>query len=70
MSKVSDLLTVKEVAELKGISRRRVNQIIDSGDLKAEKVGSYYVIRRADADALQVYGKPGRPSKETAQATD
>ncbi len=66
MSKISDLLTVKEVAELKGISRRRVNQIIDSGDLKAQKVGSYYVIHRADADALQVYGKPGRPAnKET-----
>lgn len=68
MSK-NDLLTVKEVAELKGISRRRVNQIIDAGDLKAERVGSYWVIRRGDAEALQVYRKPGRP-KETAQTAE
>ena len=63
MVKISNLLTVKEVAEMKGISRRRVNQLINAGDLNAEKVGSYYVIHRSDADALTIYGKPGRPKK-------
>ncbi len=63
-------MTVREVSELKNISIRRVHQLIKSGDLKAEKLGSYYVIGRSDAENLTTYGKPGRPPKETAQAAD
>lgn len=53
----------KDAAELKGISVRRIEQLIEAGTLKAEKVGRYYLIKRRDLDKVKVYGKAGRPFK-------
>ena len=59
-----NLLTVKEVAERREISVWRVYQLINEGTLKAMKLGVQNFITEKDADALVVYGKPGRPPKE------
>lgn len=66
MENTSDLMSIKQVADAKGITVGRVYQLINEGNLKAEKVGSVYLIRRTDADALTIHGKPGRPPKEKA----
>lgn len=63
MTKVSDLMSIKEVAEAKDITVGRVYQLIDEGVLPAQKIGSQYVITKAECDALIVHGKPGRPKK-------
>lgn len=63
-----EFLSVREVAEMKNISVRRVNAIILGGKLSAQKIGNSYVIARADAEALQTYGKPGKPAKEKESA--
>ena len=57
------LLTVKQVAERRGVSIWRIHQLIQAETLKAEKYGSQYLIKPEDADALKIYGKHGRPSK-------
>ena len=44
-----DLLTPADVAQALGVSEADVQAIIDSGDLKAKKIGSVYRVRR---DAL------------------
>ena len=58
-----DLLSVKEVAEKRGVTVWRIHQLIKDGTLKAEKYGSQYLIRANDALALTIHGKPGRPPK-------
>lgn len=60
----TDFLSVKEVAEMKGVSVRRVHQLIEDGSLKAEKIGAYYAVKKSEAEKLTVYGKAGRPPKE------
>ena len=58
-----DLLSVKEVAEKRGVTVWRIHQLIKDGTLKADKYGNQYLIRATDADALKIHGKPGRPPK-------
>ncbi len=41
---VNEVLTVKEVAEFLKVSRTQVRRMIESGDLKAIKVGREYRI--------------------------
>lgn len=59
MSK-GDLISSGEAGALLGISRQRINQLIRSGRLPAQKIGIYYLIRRADLAKVAVR-KPGRP---------
>lgn len=60
------MLNTKEAAEKLNISLRRVQQMITSGTLPAQKVGRDYIILEADLDKVKTYGKPGRPLKEKA----
>lgn len=64
MSNEQSLLTVKQAAEKLGVNRQRVLQLINSNRLVAQKVGTYYVIRESDVEALNLQDrKPGRPPK-------
>jgi excisionase family DNA binding protein len=60
-----NLLNVKETAIKLGVSPRRVHQLIEEGTLKAQKVGSYYVISEDDLKGIVIYGKAGRPPKKS-----
>jgi excisionase family DNA binding protein len=59
-----NLLTVKEAAVKLGVSARRVHQLIEENTLKAQKVGSYYIIQEKDLEGVTIHGKAGRPKKE------
>jgi excisionase family DNA binding protein len=61
-----DLLSVKEVADKRGVTVWRIHQLIKAGALQAEKYGNQYLIKTKDADALTIHGKPGRPKKADA----
>lgn len=56
------LLSVKQAAAALGVNRQRVQQLIESKRLPAEKVGAFYVIREADLELVRER-KAGRPSK-------
>ena len=60
------LLTTQETAQLLGLSAGRVRRMILDGIIKAEKFGSSNMIKKSDAEKVKVYGKVGRPKKETA----
>jgi excisionase family DNA binding protein len=57
------LLGTNEAAKRLGISGRRVRALIADGKLQATYVGGGYVIEESALDAVQVYGKAGRPPK-------
>jgi excisionase family DNA binding protein len=57
------LLSVAEVAARLKLTRQRVNQLIDSGDLPATRIGRSYVIREADLAKVKHRPSPGRPKK-------
>jgi excisionase family DNA binding protein len=50
---IPDLLSVTEVAELLGISRGRVLQLVDARQLEGSKIGNTLVIPRTSAEARQ-----------------
>ncbi|HYG10354.1 MAG TPA: helix-turn-helix domain-containing protein [Pyrinomonadaceae bacterium] len=56
------LLSVKQAAAALGVNRQRVQQLIESKRLPAQKVGAYYVIREIDLELVRER-KAGRPSK-------
>lgn len=58
-----ELLTTKEVAERLGVSIRRIQALITSGNLPATKLGRDYVIKESDLKLVEDR-KPGRPSKK------
>ena len=60
------LLSVAEAAEMLGVHRTRINQLVDSGDLPATRIGRSYVIREADLEKVKDRPAPGRPTKEAA----
>ncbi len=62
-----NLLSVKEVADKRGVTVWRIHQLIKAGTLPAEKYGNQYLIKTKDADALTVHGKAGRPKKESTK---
>jgi len=59
------MLSSKDAAEKLGVSLRRVQQMITEGTLPASKVGRDYVILESDLEGVKIYGKPGRPPKES-----
>jgi len=61
------LLSVAEVAAKLGVHRTRINQLIDSGDLPAARIGRAYVIREADLEKVRKRPAPGRPPKDAAK---
>lgn len=62
------LLSVKQAAESLGVNRQRVQQLIESKRLPAEKVGAFYVIREIDLELVRER-KVGRPSKAKAETS-
>ena len=58
----NDFLTTAAAAAELGVSVRRVQKLITSGSLAAQRLGRDYLIRRGDlAAARQRRTKPGRP---------
>lgn len=67
-TKKEKLMSVTEVSEQAKISRQRVLQIIENGDLKAEMVGKNYIVRQTDFETWSSSRRePGRPKKEAAK---
>ena len=64
--RMEKLLSVAEAAEKLGVHRTRINQLIDSGDLPATRIGRAYAIREADLEKVKDRPAPGRPTKEAA----
>jgi excisionase family DNA binding protein len=56
-------LTTSEVAERLGVTRWRINAMIKSGRLRAEKFGQIYLVREQDLKSV-MERKPGRPPKK------
>jgi excisionase family DNA binding protein len=63
-NKKEKLLSVSEAAEILGVVRQRVLQLIYADRLDAEKVGRQYVIRESNLNAVK-NRKNGRPKKNT-----
>ena len=62
------LLSVADVSKEAEISRQRILQIIESGDLKAELIGKSYVILQSDFETWNSSRREaGRPKKETVK---
>jgi excisionase family DNA binding protein len=47
LERVPELVTITQAAEILAVSRRAVQQLIDTGDLPGRRVGSTWVIQRA-----------------------
>lgn len=62
------LLSVKQAAAALGVNRQRVQQLIESKRLPAEKVGAFYVIREIDLELVRER-KAGRPPKAKAESS-
>ncbi|MGI8543345.1 MAG: helix-turn-helix domain-containing protein [Aridibacter sp.] len=60
---MNDLISTKEASEKLGLSIRRVQALITSGRLPAQKVGNSYVIQEKDLECVKER-KVGRPPKE------
>jgi excisionase family DNA binding protein len=58
-----DYISAPEAAEILGVSRQRVLQLIQQKRLKATMVGSVYLIKKADLANIEAR-KPGRPPKK------
>lgn len=56
------LLSVAEAAKKLGVTRRRVNQLIDKNKLPAQRVGRSFVIKEEDLSLVE-NRQPGRPAK-------
>jgi excisionase family DNA binding protein len=63
-----ETLTTQEAAERLGVTVRRVNDLITSGKLPAERFGRAHVIREADLKLVSDR-PPGRPPKAKAEAS-
>lgn len=65
---MGELMDVKEVAELLGVTVGRVRQLATTGQLKGERLGSptrgMWVFKRVDVEAFAALPRrPGRPAK-------
>ncbi len=67
-TKKDKLLSVADVSKEAAISRQRILQVIESGDLKAELIGKSYVILQSDFETWNNSRRDaGRPKKEVAK---
>lgn len=60
---LAKLLTVTEAAARLGVHRSRIQQLIEAGRLKAEKLGPVYMIMESDLKAVR-FRPVGRPRKD------
>ena len=60
----SNLLSVRETAELLGVNRQRVHALIREGKLSAVKIGEYWAVDEASAHHRKATNPgPGRPKE-------
>jgi excisionase family DNA binding protein len=67
MPGIDDVLDLNEAARIAGVSPTRLRQLIDSGQLRAKKIGNSWAIMADEVDAL--LGRPreaGRPDERKA----
>ena len=66
MVKNVDLITVKEAAELLGVTVGRVHQFISEERLPAVKLGSQYTIKKSDLKLVKdrTVGRPPKMKEE------
>ncbi len=62
MSKEIKLLSVAEAAEKLGVTRARVNQLINDKRLPAQRIGRSFAVREEDLGLVE-NRKTGRPPK-------
>jgi len=55
-------ITTTQAAALLGLTRMRIQVLIKSGRLPAEKIGKIWLIKESDLELIRVR-KPGRPRK-------
>ena len=63
---MKDLISSKEAAEKLGVSIRRVQALITSGRLPAQKIGNSFVVNEKDLDLVKDR-TPGRPSNKDSK---
>src|SRR5690606_1208725 len=68
--KAKEFLSIMEVCQLVGISRRTVYRLIEQGDLKKIKVGSRTLIKRSALNRLLSNKETGKPQIPEQQKTD
>jgi excisionase family DNA binding protein len=61
-----DFLTTKQVADKLGVTIRRIQALVTSGRLPAQKIGRDYLIREKDLKLVEDR-KVGRPKKAIKQ---
>ena len=65
----SELLSVAQTAQLLGVTRQRIHDLIKNGQIVACKLGRYYYIQTAEAERYQQQptGKPYQPRSTTPE---
>jgi excisionase family DNA binding protein len=58
-----DLISSGECAKLRGISRQAISKAIERGDLPAQRVGRYFVIKKCDCESYAPAGPAERGLK-------
>lgn len=61
---IKGYLTTQQVADLHGVTKGRVVQWIQEGELPAEKVNQIWLIKVEDAKNYERKPIPGRPANE------
>jgi hypothetical protein len=64
------LLTVPQVAALKGVTEAAIRHACSRGAIPADRLGSRWIIRKSDAEAWEPNPKMGRPKKATPTIID
>lgn len=58
-TQLKDFYTVKELAELLGLLPGSITKQINKGNIKAEKIGNSYIIKKADVESYLKERKKG-----------
>ena len=67
MPGIDDVLDLNEAAGIAKVSSARLRQLIDSGQLRAKKIGNSWAILASDLDAMLERPRgPGRPDERAA----
>jgi excisionase family DNA binding protein len=61
---IDDLITVTEAAQLRGVSRAAIHELVQRGRLRSEKMFGRVLLYRSEVEAFE-RDKPG-PKKENA----
>lgn len=65
----SDQISTTEAGERLGVSRKRINQLIEEGRLPAKKIGKTWIIEADDLELVKDR-KHGRPRKRKPDDED